>query len=171
MWYVIWTITGKEEVLEEELKKVLPKKLYRKCWTPKKLERQKWNGKYEDMEKVLFPGYLLLDTDCPVDIHEYLKKTRKFTIMHALLRNEDTFMPISRQEEQILRRLTGDGSCIDISVGNIRRGELHILQGALCGMEEYIVKIDRHKRKAYLEMELFGRIQKWSAGLEIIEKN
>ena len=38
------------------------------------------------------------------------------------------------------------------------------------GMEGLIRKIDRHKRMAYLEVEMFGRMVEMRAGLEIIEK-
>lgn len=38
------------------------------------------------------------------------------------------------------------------------------------GKEKYIRKIDRHKRKALLEMSIFGEKQKMQVGLEIVEK-
>ncbi len=38
------------------------------------------------------------------------------------------------------------------------------------GLEGAIRKIDRHKRKAWLEMEMFGRRQQIEIGLEIIKK-
>lgn len=171
MWYAIWTITGKEDLLEKELQNILPGNLYERCWIPKKMERQKWHGEYMDITKVLFPGYLLLDTDFPEEIHRTLKKAQRFLTFSHLLKNDEIFTPISAKEEQILQKLTGKDGCIDVSVGVIEEGKLHILQGALVGMEAYVVRIDRHKRKAYLEMDLFGRIQKFSAGLEVIEKN
>ena len=37
-------------------------------------------------------------------------------------------------------------------------------------MEAFIRKIDRHKRKAWLEIEMFGRMQRVEVGLEIISK-
>lgn len=171
MWYVIWTVTGKEDLLKQELQKVLPENLYRRCWIPQKQERQKWHGKYVDITKTLFPGYLFLDTNCPEEIHQCLRSAQSFLTFNHLLKNDDIFIPISDKEEQILHRLSGDNGCIDVSVGVIQDGKLSILQGALVGMEAYVVRIDRHKRKAYLEMDLFGRLQKFSAGLEVIEKN
>lgn len=38
------------------------------------------------------------------------------------------------------------------------------------GMEGNIRRIDRHKRTAYLEIEMFGRIVEMKVGLEIIRK-
>lgn len=45
-----------------------------------------------------------------------------------------------------------------------------LLSGPLMGLEGAIRKIDRHKRKAWLEMEMFGRRQQIEIGLEIIKK-
>jgi transcriptional antiterminator NusG len=37
-------------------------------------------------------------------------------------------------------------------------------------MENFIRKIDRHKRRAVLEMPMFGEMQKMLVGLESVEK-
>ena len=44
------------------------------------------------------------------------------------------------------------------------------MSGPLQGKEGYIKKIDRHKRRAFLEMPMFGRVQKIQVGLEIVAK-
>ena len=38
------------------------------------------------------------------------------------------------------------------------------------GMEGMIKKIDRHKRKAWLEVPMFGRVQTVQVGVEIVAK-
>ena len=58
-----------------------------------------------------------------------------------------------------------------MSLGIIDGGVVKVLSGPLSGFEQYIVKVDRHKRKAYLEMELFGEAKKIVAGLEIVAKS
>lgn len=47
---------------------------------------------------------------------------------------------------------------------------VQILAGPLMGMEGNIRRIDRHKRTAYLEIEMFGRTVEMKVGLEIIRK-
>lgn len=37
-------------------------------------------------------------------------------------------------------------------------------------MEGFIRRIDRHKRKAWLDIDMLGRTMRIEAGLEIIEK-
>ncbi|MCD8324465.1 MAG: hypothetical protein LUC32_05890 [Clostridiales bacterium] len=60
---------------------------------------------------------------------------------------------------------------MEMSVGAIEGKTLQILSGPLGDVEDgRIVKIDRHKRKAFMEMELFGRTQRFQVGLEVRTK-
>ena len=45
-----------------------------------------------------------------------------------------------------------------------------VQEGPLKGMESAICKIDRHKRRAWLELFMFGRKQSVEIGIEILEK-
>ena len=168
MWYVIWTTARNERNVEEQIGKDVPERLYRRCWLPMKTERQKWDGEWKDVETVLFPGYLFLDTDRPEEFSAAAKKMKGYI---GLLKNEDVFLPISAAEEEIIRRLTGETGCAGISTGVIENGRLRVINGALFGMEKYITRIDRHKRKAYLEMKLFGDVRRFNAGLVVVEKS
>lgn len=56
-----------------------------------------------------------------------------------------------------------------MSEGVIESGQVRIYQGPLQGMEGYIKKIDRHKKKAWLKIKMFGRMQMVQVGLEIVE--
>ena len=57
-----------------------------------------------------------------------------------------------------------------MSRGIIVDGRLTILSGPLVGEESRIVKVDRHKRRAWLQMELFRKPHMVVVGLEIPQK-
>ena len=57
-----------------------------------------------------------------------------------------------------------------MSEGFIENDRVVITSGPLQGNEGLIRKIDRHKRKAYLEIDMFGRKLKTQVGLEIVRK-
>lgn len=44
-------------------------------------------------------------------------------------------------------------------------------EGPLIGLEGLITKIDRHKRIAYVDVELLGKLTRVQVGLEIISKS
>ena len=58
-----------------------------------------------------------------------------------------------------------------MSTGVIEGDEVVVLNGPLMGRTSLIKKIDRHKRLAYLELEMLGRKKTIKVGLEIIAKN
>lgn len=59
---------------------------------------------------------------------------------------------------------------VAMSTGIIENDQVRILTGPLQGMEGYIRKINRHKRKAWVSIEMFGRSVDMEVGLEIIKK-
>ena len=56
------------------------------------------------------------------------------------------------------------------SEGYIQGDKVIVTKGSLKGLEGKINRIDRHKRLAWLTVELFGRTVELQAGLEIIRK-
>ena len=65
--------------------------------------------------------------------------------------------------------LAKDG-ILEISKGIIVDQKLTILSGPLKGRESQIKKIDRHKRKAWVSVNLFGKERLIVVGLEVFQK-
>ena len=57
-----------------------------------------------------------------------------------------------------------------MSEGMIENDQVVIFDGPLKGMEGTIKRINRHKRVALIQMELFERVMQVEVGLEIVEK-
>lgn len=167
MWYVIWTEARSEYQLKSRIEKDIDSDLYSSCWVPTKTEQRKLDGKYTEVERILFPGYIFIDTDDPEKLHIEIRKTKYNS---RVMKTGEYFTPISRTEEEIIRHLTGDDGRMGISTGIIEDGNLKVIDGPLKGFEKYIVRIDRHKRKAWLKIKLFGEERKFNAGLCVIEK-
>ena len=70
----------------------------------------------------------------------------------------------------MLMKIGTDKQLVEISFGIIENDRVQILAVPLMGMEGNIRRIDRHKRTAYLEIEMFGRTVEMKVGLEIIRK-
>ena len=82
----------------------------------------------------------------------------------------DEVVPLTEEEVSFLMSFGGNEQIVKMSEGIIENARVIILSGPLKGKEGYIKKIDRHKRKAFLEMSLFGRMQRIQVGLEIFLK-
>ena len=117
------------------------------------------------MEKALFPGYFFVDCDEPEEVSPHMRKLERFRIM---LKSDDIYMPISGQDEKLIRKLTDKSGKLNISLIKIIDGKLTVVDGPLKNMEQYITKTNLHKRKVLVEMELFEQKHSFWAAVEIL---
>ena len=79
-------------------------------------------------------------------------------------------IPLSQEEVELLLKLGKEEQLVTMSTGIIENDQVRILTGSLQGMEGYIRKINRHKIKAWISIEMFGRSVDMEVGLEIVKK-
>ncbi|HIZ08049.1 MAG TPA: antiterminator LoaP [Candidatus Eubacterium avistercoris] len=167
MWYVIQVRTGTEENIRLQCEAKISENILERCFIPHYEERRKIRGEWRTMEKVLFPGYVFLITE---EVEELFLQLRKVIGLTKLLGTGNEITALSEMETAFLERLGGEEQIVRMSEGIIEESRAKILSGPLMGMEGQIRKIDRHKRKAWLEVEMFGRLQMVEIGLEITMK-
>ena len=63
MWYAIQTKTGREQELQDLLKKYRDETGYRNCFQLKRETVRRYQGDCIIYTETLFPGYLFVDTD------------------------------------------------------------------------------------------------------------
>ena len=153
MWYVVQVSTGAEERIRLQCEKKIDKSIMEECFIPQK--------------KILFPGYVFVVTDYLNDLYEELKHIDGMTKM---IGTGQEIVPLTDEEVEFIQHFGGEDKIVQMSEGIIENSQVKILSGPLEGMEAFIRKIDRHKRKAWLEIEMFGRMQRVEVGLEIISK-
>ena len=162
MWYVIWTSTGSERKAKEAVEG-----LVNRCFVPRKSINIKREGEWKIAEKPLFPGYLFVDTE---DAEELSQKLRKIEGFNQILTTDKKFFPLYENDAIFVEKLYNGGGVFDISEGYIEGDLVRVTAGPLFGLEGLIKKIDRHKRIACLEFDMFGRVVNTTVGLEITEK-
>ena len=168
MWFVIWTSTSREEacikLLDERFKK-----LFDRAFVPKRALSRKRGKEWKIEETALFPGYLFIDTD-EDRIEDLAAKLRSISGFNIVLSTDGGFLPLTPGESAFAEQLYGGGGTFDTSTGIIEGDKVIIQGGPLIGLEGAITKIDRHKRRAYIELNMFGVKTKTSVSLEIVEK-
>ena len=167
MWYVVQTLSGKEYAAIEKCKNALDRQFAARIFTPTCQIKKKFKGQWEVKELIAFPGYIFIESDMPGELEESLKHIA--TIVTPV-RIGGGFYPVRKEEEDTLRRLMDGNDCICISVGHIVDQKLIIERGPLNGFTESVKWIDRHKRLAELEVQLFDEKRKIRVGLEVISK-
>lgn len=167
MWYVIQVHTGTEQKICTKCEKIISASILERCFIPYYECKKKFGGKWHIERKVLFPGYVFLVTDQLKELYQGLVQ---IIGMARLLRIEDEILPLSPQEVNLLLKLGGEEQVVEMSEGIIAGSQVQVYKGPLSGMEGTIRKIDRHKRKAWIEIEMFGGSQLVEIGLEIVRK-
>ncbi len=167
MWYVIQVTTGKEDQILSMIKKYSVQKYLEECFSPKYEHKKKYLGQWRQEEAILFPGYIFVISDQVEELYQALKNIPELT---KLLGVGEKWTPMTKEDIEIVETLSGKERIVRFSEGYIVGVAVVITKGPLQGMEGTIKKIDRHKRKAYLEIPMFGRVLNAQVGLEIVEK-
>ena len=167
MWYVVQVRSGTEHNIRIQCNKKIPNTIMERCFIPYYEEKKKQNGSWNTLQKILFPGYIFMITE---DVEKLFFHLKTIEGMTKLIGAGNDIIPLTEEEIIFLQRLGGDEQIVSMSEGIIEGTQVIITSGPLMGMEGLIQKIDRHKRKAWLDLELFGRMQQVEVGLEITRK-
>lgn len=167
MWYVIQVKTGTEEEIQRQCENIIDNSILEKSFIPKYEQERKYQGEWHREWKILFPGYVFLISSAQEALFFELKRVIGLT---KLLGTGDTIVPLTDEEVSFLLRLGGEEQTVEMSEGIIENDRVVVLSGPLKGNEGLIRKIDRHKRKAWLEVEMFGRMVEMQVGLEVVGK-
>lgn len=167
MWYVIQVRTGTEENIRIQCIRKIPAEVLERCFIPYYEEKKRIQGEWTVQKKVLFPGYVFVVTGKMEKLYQSLKSVDGLT---KLIGTGREVVPLTEEEKQFMLDFGGEEQVVPMSEGIIENSVTKILSGPLKGKEGLIRKIDRHKRKARLEVEMFGRKQEIEVGVEIVAK-
>lgn len=167
MWYVVQVQTGTEERIKAQCIRMIGEDILERCFIPYYEEKKKYLGDWHTEKRILFPGYVFMVSGRLADLYQELFKVVGLT---KLLGTGKEIVPLSEEETALLKRMGAGERPLEISTGLIENGTVMVTEGPLVGMEGCIRRIDRHKRKAWLEIDMFGRTLEMEVGLEIIEK-
>ena len=167
MWYVLQVRTGTEESIRLQCRNKISEAVLKRCFIPYYEEKKRIRGEWTLQKKVLFPGYVFVITDELDELYQSLKNVIGLT---KLIGTGQEIVPLTEEEREFLLEFGGEDQIVEMSEGIIADSKIIVTKGPLIGKEGYIKRIDRHKRKAWLEIEMFGRKQMVEVGLEIVEK-
>ena len=167
MWYVVQTISGREQTAIDKCRNALDRDLASDIFSPTCQLEKKVQGQWLTEEKTAFPGYVFIESEDSAKLEERLKLIGNVV---TPVRIGGGFYPVSSEEEAVLRRLMDERYCIRYSVGYLVDEQLVIKEGPLQGFTEAITWMDRHKRVADLEVLLFEEKRRMRVGLEVIDR-
>lgn len=139
------------------------------CFIPKREVMRRQSGQWHSKLEKLFPGYVFVQTNAPELLCEALRRVPAFTRMLTFA--GDMCLPLSDDEVAWINAITNtDTHVMEMSEGIIEGDRVVVTRGPLKGREANITRIDRHKRLAWVDMNMFGRNKTIRVGLEIVSK-
>ncbi len=167
MWYVIQTLGGEEEHTAEIIRKRISPYYIEECFVPKRERMKKFYGQWNKVEETLFPAYIFVVTKRPKELYQELRRVPRLT--KVLGREEGYFVPLSEEEEGLVRNLGGQGHRAGLSKVVVGEGkQIRVLEGPLKGYEGDVVKVDLHKREVVVRVGFMGRETKLRLGIEMV---
>ena len=168
MWYVIQTITGKEEELMLFMRTILCREHFDNSFVIYAEWMKRLGGEWQIQVRPLFPGYVFIETKEPDRLYMELKAVPKFS--RLLGTGKDEFVPVSEEEEQFLRMIIDNGETAVSTVNNERAvvkltvveteadGGIISMDGALSCFNRNDVTVNLHKRYAVVKTRLLGEM-------------
>ncbi|OAB42410.1 antiterminator LoaP [Paenibacillus glacialis] len=169
-WYALFVKNGREVLIADLLnKRFCPNEL--SFFIPKRRVPEKREGRQFDTVKMLLPGYVLINTNMTNEIYYKLKKIPHIFRMlnkHETLNEEVHYYKIERREMEPIIQMSGGDGCIDYSDIKLSGTNIVVVNGPLKGMESQIKKIDKHKKRAKLQLDFLGKRLQFDVGINII---
>ena len=167
MWYVVQTISGEEQKCLEVCERKLDTSSYNKMFIPKYIAKIHYQKQWHNRLNRLFPGYFFIDTEQIDTVSAALQDVQRFT---KVLRNAETIAPITKEEQSFLESMMDEDYIVRYSEGFLIGDKVYITEGPLRNQSGLIYKIDRHRRLAYLRINLFGRETPVEVGFSAVAK-
>lgn len=166
--YVLHVPGGRERTARDLIVKLLAE-LVEECFVPVGEVMRREGGAWVRTEQLLFPGYVFVTTGAIDCLARRLSELPLYA--RVIGGDAERFVPLTVEEVAWLTDLTNvETHVVEMSRGVIEGDRVVVWSGPLRGHEGDIRKIDRHKRVAYLDMEMFGRTKTIKVGLEIVSK-
>lgn len=166
--FVVQVISGQEDKAAALITKIAQGAL-EDCFVPKREVAHRKSGQWHRILEKLFPGYVFVRTSAPKRAREVLGRVPAFTRM--LTSAGDTCLPLTADEVAWINATTNmETHVMEMSEGVIEGDRVVVIRGPLKGREASITRVDRHKRLAWVDMNMFGRNKTIRVGLEIVSK-
>jgi transcriptional antiterminator NusG len=167
-------MTGQEsrfiQRVRESLERLgIPDTVARLWWPRRKLFIRRRGRRLASLQP-LFPGYVFLETD---EIDEPLfREVRRCSGFVRFLKSNSDIQPLSQQDLDVIRHFLSFGEVIaESKVTFDENNRIKIKEGPLAGLEGRIVKVNRRKGRAKVQLDMYENSYLVDLGFEIMQPN
>lgn len=166
IWYILNCPERNESEIVSFCKEKIPKDILKDVFTLSFQQMKRYQGTWHTEQGNMVPHCVFFVTEHK----EALEKQILKEFPKSLGYYTERLKSVKKEEQLLLQELCGKKLCMELSKGVIQKGITHVTEGPLKGRENLIIKIDRHKRLAFLKSGLLPGVACIKTGLEITEK-
>lgn len=159
-WYVLQVMTGMEDQIQEQLTR---KGIH--AAVPHELRVLHTGGKWLQREYVLIPSYVFIQIEYTATLFYALKGTSGVI---RLLGDGGRPSPLTAEEEDWIS--SWESPLKPSTIRFIDSGGYQVISGPLTGQNVKILKIDRHRRRAKVEISILGKPKIAYLSLEVLKE-
>ncbi len=168
-YYAVHVWTGKEDEFAQRLSKL---ELFEgMVFVPKRTLSIRRAGKIKKIERPIFGGYVFLGIDSDGLTNEQRWALRRSNNFMRILPSTLSPQPIGEQDCRLIAHFMSFGKAADVSkVMFDDNDRIVVLEGALKGLEGSIVRVDRRKRRAKVQLDMCMNSFSIDLAFEVIAK-
>lgn len=166
-WYAVQVMTGREADIAKLCSHMISGEILLECFIPKYERMKRYQAEWNKEQIIMFPGYLFMITG---QVEQLFRKLKQVPTLTKILGDGTMFIPLTQLEVDFLQKIGNEKHLVEMSVGYLEGEQVIITSGPLQKMPGVIRKIDRHKRIAVVSVNMFGRQQDVTVGVEIVGK-
>lgn len=141
-------------------------------WFPKRELSEKTGGKYNQVEKPLFPSYIFIYWNGVREADFPFYEIRRLPSVIRFLGYDDGSFALKGKDLSFAKWIHMHNGFIRQSKVVYREGQrVHICEGPLLGLDGCVVKVDRHHKRITLRFEIGGTCSDISFSVEFLEQN
>lgn len=168
-WYVIQVSVNHEAKTANRCCTMISKDILRECFIPEYIRMKRYNGSWHEEREILFPGYVFMISEHIDQLNMELKRIPEFA--RIIGKKKSDIFPLDAEEIAFLKEFAHRDHTVAMSHGYIEGDRIIVCDGPMKGKEGLIVRINRHKRIAEIQLKMFNKIAVIKVGLEIISKS
>jgi transcriptional antiterminator NusG len=166
-WYALFVESNSEESVQQWLHYYFDESILRSI-VPKRMLIERQGGVVHRVIKILFPGYVLINTEMNETIYHKIKNIPKAI---CILKVGTYCSKIGKEEIEPILKLIGDGEVVDYSKVYIENTNIIVKSGPLQGLEGIICKVDKRKKRAKILLNFMSSQKIIDVGIEILEND
>ena len=161
-WYVLHTRTTREMEVSRRVKQAGITAL-----VPRRQMVERRRGLRRIVVRNLFPGYVFVYT--ALDAKAYCQLAGIPYVIRIL--GHGAPQPVTPEEMNRVLRLAREDDLVGVSQILYENGRVRVLSGPLAGLEGQIVKLDRRKGRAKVNIPLFNQPRFVDLSVHVLEKS